>query len=196
MVGRASWTGRTPPEGWTLWHLVVFNAVVLGVFALAGALASSVSGAELTVAARPFASAHGIGPAGGDAWRIFTANVHVAALMLAGACSLGTFTLALLSWNGYVLGFGLSSLARGAPECLPLLARYVPLEFLALTLVAAASEHLALMGLRALVGKARVELKGIGRLVMLSLALLAAGALVEAEVMRAVQGMRVFPVEE
>lgn len=74
---------------------------------------------------------------------VLTGNLLVAGGLLAGACTLGAFTLALLLANGLMLGVGAVHLARDLPDMAPLLWRHVPLEFSALVTLAGVAEYIA-----------------------------------------------------
>ncbi len=59
-----------------------------------------------------------------DGLDIVAANLRAVAVMVLGAvCTGGVFAHAVLVWNGYGLGSGLSALSRGAPEVVDLALR-------------------------------------------------------------------------
>jgi uncharacterized membrane protein SpoIIM required for sporulation len=116
--------------------------------------------------------------------RILAGNLRVMATLLAGVCTLGLLTLWTLLSNAFVLGFGLSALARGMPEAMPLAARYVLLEFSAFVVAASVAEHLSFTVLRYLaIGtppRFKADLVGLATAV----AMLVVAAIVEADVTR------------
>jgi len=120
---------------------------------------------------------------------ILGGNLRVVATLLAGACTLGLFTLLDLLWNAFVLGFGLSTLARGTPAAIPLAFRYVPLEFSALVLAASAAEHLSFMVLRCLAAGETPRFTSVGVALAVALGMLVAAAVIEADVMQLVAGL-------
>jgi len=110
----------------------------------------------------------------------------VVAELLAGACTLGLFTLLNLLWNAFVLGFGLSTLARGTPAVMPLVIRYVPLEFSAFVLAASAVEHLSFMVLRCLAAEETPRFTSVIVALAVAIAMLVAAAIIEADMTRLV----------
>ena len=122
---------------------------------------------------------------------ILDGNVRVMATLLAGACTLGICTLLELLWNAFVLGFGLSALARGTPAAIPLVIRYVPLEFSAFVLTASAAEHLSFMVLRCLVAGEPPRFASATVALAVALGMLVAAAIIEAHVLRLVAGLAV-----
>ena len=122
---------------------------------------------------------------------ILDGNLRVVATLLAGTCTLGLFTLLDLSWNGFVLGFGLSGLARGTPAAIPLVIRYVPLEFSAFVLTASAAQHLSFTVLRCLASGEPPRFTSASVAIALALGMLAAAAVIEADVLRRVAGLAV-----
>ena len=120
---------------------------------------------------------------------ILGGNLRVVARLLAGACTLGLFTLVDLLWNAFVLGFGLSTLARGTPAAIPLAFRYVPLEFSALVLAASAAEYLSFMVLRCLAAGETPRFTSVGVALAVALGMLVAAAVIEADVMQLVAGL-------
>ena len=121
-----------------------------------------------------------------DAAYILRGNLRVAAGLLAGGCSLGLFTLIGLLYNAFLLGYGLFALTRSATGIEPFLASYVPLEFLALILVATATQHLALGVVRGLATGEPVRPKAGAVSLVVGGVLLVIAAVVEASVMPAI----------
>ena len=109
-------------------------------------------------------------------------NLRVVATLLAGGCTLGLFTLVHLLWNAFTLGFGLSTLARGSPEAIPLALRYVPLEFSAFVLVASATEHLSFTVLRYLAASETPRFRPATIALAIALGMLVVAAFIEARV--------------
>ena len=114
--------------------------------------------------------------------RILSGNLRVVASLLGGACTLGLFTLLELLWNAFGLGFGLSALARGTPAAIPLVLRYVPLEFSAFVLTASAAEHLSFMVLRCLATGGTPRFTSATLALATALGMLCAAAIIEARV--------------
>ena len=104
------------------------------------------------------------------------------AALLAGTCTLGLFTLLELLWNAVGLGIGLSALARGTPDAIPLVIRYVPLEFSAFVLAASAAEHLSFMVLRCLAAGEAPQFISVTAALAAALGMLVAAAIIEANV--------------
>ena len=98
----------------------------------------------------------------------------------------GLLTLLDLLWNAFILGFGLSTLARGSPEAIPLALRYVPLEFSAFVLAASAAEHLSFMVLRCLAAGETPRFTSVIIALAVAIAMLVAAAIIEADVTRLV----------
>jgi len=118
--------------------------------------------------------------------RILAGNLRVVATLLAGVCTLGLLTLWTLLSNAFVLGFGfgLSALARGVPEAIPLAARYVLLEFSAFVVAASVAEHLSFMVLRYLATGTQPRFKADLVGLATAVAMLVVAAIVEADVTR------------
>ena len=165
--------------------IVAFNAGCVLLAVCAGWQVSSMQNGQLEVAQDRVAS----DPAGDmrrHALHILGGNLRVVATLLAGACTLGLFTLLNLGWNAFVLGFGLSALARGTPAAIPLVFRYVPLEFLAFVLAAGAAEHLSFTVLRCLWAGETPRFTSFAVALALALGMLSAAAVIEADVTRLV----------
>ena len=103
-----------------------------------------------------------------------------------GACTLGLFTVLELGWHSFVLGFGLSALTRTSSEIIPLIARYVWLEFSAFVLAAAAAEHLSFTVLRCLAAGETPRFTSVVVTLATALGMLVAAAIIEANVTRLV----------
>jgi uncharacterized membrane protein SpoIIM required for sporulation len=116
--------------------------------------------------------------------KIFGGNVRVVGRLVIGACTLGIVTLRDLFWNAFVLGFGLSALLRTSPELLPLVLRYVPLEFSAFVLAASAGHHLAFAALRCLAAGETPRFNPSVVVAATALVMLIAAAVIEAGVAR------------
>ena len=161
--------------------LVAYNAALVSLAVCVGWHASSVGNAQFEV--RQDRAAH---DTAGDIRRhtlqILGGNLRVIATLLAGACTLGLLTLLDLLWNAFVLGFGLSALARGTPAPIPLAIRYVPLEFSAFVLAASAAEHLSFMVLRCLAVGERPRFISVFLALAVAVGLLVAAAVIEADV--------------
>ena len=123
------------------------------------------------------------------ALRILGGNLRVVATLLGGACTLGLFTLLELLWNAFGLGFGLSALARGTPAVLPLVIRYVPLEFSAFVLTASAAEHLSFMVLRCLATGGTPRFASAALTLAMALGMLVVAAIIEARVTQLVAAL-------
>jgi len=106
----------------------------------------------------------------------------VALALLSGICTFGTFTVVVLAWNGYLLGHGLAAIGRSTPELLPLMLRYVPLEFGAFVLIAAVSHYVTIHLARVLLGRSTRALGASAWATGLAVCLLVLGAWVEAHV--------------
>ncbi len=165
--------------------LVACNAALVSLAVCIGWHASSVRNSQFEV--RVDRAAH---DTAGDIRRhtlhILSGNLRVVATLLAGACTLGLFTLLDLLWNAFVLGFGLSTLARGTPAVMPLVIRYVPLEFSAFVLAASAAEHLSFMVLRCLAAGETPRFRSVIVAFAVAIGMLVAAAIIEADVMRLV----------
>ena len=171
--------------------LVAFNATLVALAVCVGWHASSVRNAQFEV--RPASLAN---DAAADmrrhALHILGGNLRVVATLLAGACTLGLLTLVDLLWNAFVLGFGLSALARGTPAAIPLVIRYVPLEFSAFVLAAGAAEHLSFMVLRCLAAGESPRFMPATIALVMALGMLVAAAIIEADVVRIVADLTVM----
>ena len=134
----------------------------------------------------PASQAAGMRP---QALEILDGNLRVVVGLLAGASTLGVFTLLELLWNAFQLGFGLSALARGTPGAVPLALRYVPLEFSAFVLAAVAAQHVAFTVLRCLATGERPRFMPATVALATALGLLATAAIVEARVAKLVAAL-------
>ena len=162
--------------------LVAFNAGLLSLAVCVGWHASSVRNGQFEVT---LGRAHDIaGDMRPHALHILSGNLRAVATLLAGACTLGLFTLLDLLWNAFLLGFGLSALARGTPGAIPLLIRYVPLEFSAFVLAAGAAEHLSFTVLRCLAAGEAPRFTSCAIALAMALGMLVAAAFIEADVAR------------
>ena len=168
--------------------LVAFNATIVWLAGGAGWCAAGASGARANV--RPVQVAVHGGQTRHDVRVILTGNLQVTRGLLAGSCTLGLSTMLELGRHSFVLGFGLSALTRSAPEIIPLLARYVPLEFSAFALAASAAEHLALTVLWCLAAGRTPRFTPMVATLAAALGMLIAAALIEADVARLVAGPR------
>ena len=164
--------------------LLAFNAVLVWLAAGAGWRASSARDARAEV--RPVQAALDGGQTLHDVLVILGGNLRVAAGLLMGSCTLGLFTVLELGRHSFVLGFGLSALTRSSPEIIPLVARYVPLEFSAFMLAGGAAEHLSLTVLRCLVAGETPRFTPVCVTLAAALGMLIAAALIEADVTRLV----------
>ncbi len=165
------------------WALFATNALLFGLTVGAGWFSAELRGEQLQV--RPFAGVTA-DRIHSDAAYILRANLRVAGGMLAGACTLGLFSLAGLLYNGFALGYGTAALARGAGHVLPFLASYAPLEFLAFLLVVTATQHLSFGVVRCLAAGEPVRPRaGIVSLATAAV-LLVVAAVVEASVIPAI----------
>ena len=163
--------------------LFAVNVLLLGLTACAGWISADLRGEQLQV--HPFADVTG-DRIQSDAAYILRGNLRVAAGMLAGACTLGLFSLVGLLYNGFLLGYGLSALARGAAEVLPFLASYVPLEFLGFILVVTGAQHLSFGVVRCLATGEPVRPRAGVVGLLAAGALLVVAAVVEASVIPAI----------
>jgi uncharacterized membrane protein SpoIIM required for sporulation len=120
----------------------------------------------------------------GHAATILSGNLRVVASLLAGACTLGLMTIRDLFWNAFVFGFGLSALMRSAPELLPQVLRYAPLEFSAFVLAASAGHHLTFTVLRCLAAGDTPQINSSILVLGTALVMLVAAAVIEAGVAR------------
>ena len=164
-------------------RLLAANVLLFGLAAAAGWFSADQRGEQLQV--RPPAQVTG-NRILSDAAYILRGNLRVAAGLLAGGCSLGLFTLIGLLYNAFLLGYGLFALTRSATGIEPFLASYVPLEFLALILVATATQHLALGVVRGLATGEPVRPKAGAVSLVVGGVLLVIAAVVEASVMPAI----------
>lgn len=161
--------------------LVAFNLLLIAAALIAGWIAARVADVPA------FLSSSGIAERAAMPWienfrTILVGNATVALIMLLGACTLGAVSVVTLSWNGFLLGFGLSSLVPEHCAVVLWLLSYVPLEFAALALVATASETLSVAGLRCLLYDVRPDLRPVGSLLRIAAALLLIAAAIEASV--------------
>ena len=161
--------------------LVAFNATLVSLAVCVGCHASSVRNGHSEVRQDSLANDTAT-DLRRHALRILGGNLRVVAALLAGACTLGLFTLMDLLWNAFVLGFGLSTLTRGTPAAIPLVIRYVPLEFSAFVLAASAAEHLSFMVLRCLAAGEAPRYTSVIIALAVALGLLCAAAIIEADV--------------
>ena len=163
--------------------LLATNVLLFSLAACAGWLSADRRGEQVQV--RPSGDVTG-DRIRSDAAYILRSNLRVAGVLLAGGCTLGLLTLVGLLYNAFYLGYGLSALTRGATEIVPFLASYVPLEFLALILIATATQHLSLGVFRGLAAGEPIQLST--GLVVLAIGgvLLVVAAVVEASVMPAI----------
>ena len=168
-------------RSWSM--LLAANVLLFGLAACAGWLSADRRGEQVQV--RPSADITG-DRIRSDAAYILRSNLRVAGGLLAGACTLGLLTLVGLLYNAFHLGYGLSALTRGAPEILPFLASYVPLEFLALILVATATQHLSWGVVRGLATGEPVRFSAGAVSLIIGGVLLVVAAVVEASVMPAI----------
>ena len=173
-----------------MWVLVAFNTALVSLAVCVGWHVSSVRNGQFEVGVD-----RATNDTAGDRRRhtvhILDGNLRVVARLLAGACTLGLCTLLDLLWNAFVLGFGLSALARGTPAAIPLVIRYVPLEFSAFVLAASAAEHLSFMVLRCLASGESPRFTSATVALGVSFGMLVAAAIIEANVMRLVAGLAV-----
>ena len=170
--------------------LVAFNTALVSLAVCVGWHASSVRNSQFEVRVDK-ATIDTAGDMRRHAVHILDGNLRVVAALLAGACTLGLFTLLDLLWNAFVLGFGLSGLARGTPAAIPLVIRYVLLEFSAFVLTASAAEHLSFMVLRCLAAGDPPRFRSATVALAVALGMLVAAAIIEANVMRLVAGLTV-----
>ena len=163
--------------------LLAANVLLFGLTFCAGWFSADRRGEQVQV--RPPAEVTG-DDIRSDAAYILRGNLRVAAGLLAGGCTLGLFTLIGLLYNAFLLGYGLSALTASAREVVPFLVSYVPLEFLALLLIATATQHLSLGVVRGLATGAPVRLRAGAVSLVIGGALLVVAAVVEASVMPAI----------
>ena len=168
-------------RSWSM--LLAANVLLFGLTFCAGWFSADRRGEQVQV--RPPAEVTG-DDIRSDAAYILRGNLRVAAGLLAGGCTLGLFTLIGLLYNAFLLGYGLSALTASAREVVPFLVSYVPLEFLALLLVATATQHLSLGVVRGLATGAPVRLRAGAVSLVIGGALLVVAAVVEASVMPAI----------
>ncbi len=121
--------------------------------------------------------------------RILGGNLQVVTSLLGGACTLGLFTRLELLSNAFGLGFGLSALARGTPAAIPLVIRYVPLEFSAFVLTASAAEHLSFTVLRCLATGETPRFTSATLALAMALGMLVVAAIIEARVTQLVAAL-------
>lgn len=115
-----------------------------------------------------------------DVVHILGANLRVVATMTFGACTFGMLPAAVLVWNGYSLGVGLVDLSLSAPEHLPVVMTYAPLEFLALALASAGSMSLSFRIAACLFAGEPIAVKGPLLAQTVAVAMLVAAAVIEA----------------
>ena len=163
--------------------LLAVNVLLFGLTFCAGWSSADRRGEQVQV--RPSADVSG-NRIRSDAAEILSVNLRVVAGLLAGGCTLGLFTLVGLLYNAFLLGYGLSALTGSADEVVPFLVSYVPLEFLALILVATATQHVSLGVARGLATGEPVRLKAGAVHLVLGCVLLVVAAVVEASVMPAI----------
>ncbi len=165
--------------------LVACNAALVSLAVCVGWHAASARHLQLEV--QPDRATHDTaGNSRRQALHILGGNLRVVATLLVGACTLGLFTLLELLWNAFGLGFGLSALARGSPEAIQLVIRYVPLEFSGFVLAASAAEHLSFMVLRCLAAGETPRFTPAAVALAVALGMLVAAAIIEADVTRLV----------
>ena len=161
--------------------LLVVNAGLVGLAFGVGWFAAGIEGGRLGLDEGPPEPANASVLA--DGLDIVAANLRAVAVMVLGAvCTGGVFAHAVLVWNGYGLGSGLSALSRGAPEVVDLALRYVPLEFAALVLAATAAQGLAAAALRSLWGDQPLRIRGVPTTFAAAFVLLVSAAFIEADV--------------
>ena len=168
--------------------LVAHNAALVSLAVCVGWHASSVRNAQLDVRL-DMAGPDSAENVRQQALAILSGNLRVVATLVAGACTLGLFTLLELLWISVGLGFGLSALARGTPDAIPLVIRYVPLEFLAFVLAARAAEHLSFMVLRCLASGEAPRFTAVTVTLAVAFGMLVVAAIVEAGVTQLVAGL-------
>ena len=130
------------------------NAGMLAAACATGWIVAATRGVELPVEP-PRAAASDI------YWFLVGNNSRVLIALVAGAFTFGIYSAIVLVWNGYFLGVGLSSLARGAPDLLLPAAPHVTLEFTALLLAASAGWVLLGDCVGCLAGNRPVRIHGI-----------------------------------
>lgn len=168
--------GRRLGQSWS--SLLLLNTTLLTVSILAGAWFSP-AGPQLEPAEAVVGDA---GSARGVFAQVLATNVQVVALLMVGAATLGLLSASIIIWNGYQLGLGLTPLFSSEPHQACLLMRYVPIEFLALVLAAAASMKLSCEIVGALFAAGPVSLRAPALAVAAALVLLVAAAAIEAHV--------------
>lgn len=119
-------------------------------------------------------------------FQIVEANLRVILLMALGVASLGVYTGVHLVANGYVLGSGLATLRGVSPGLIPLVLLYIPLEFGAFVLTAAAALLAVVDVVSGLAVRRRFRMTTIVGLVGWAIVLILLGAAVEIRVMHAV----------
>ena len=125
-----------------VWRVLIAG-VLLAVACGAGWLAAG--GGRIDRVAVAGAS-HGTGATGSRvaaAIHILRRNLAVVGALCLGACTLGVLTVAIVLWNGFHLGVGMSLLSTSRPDVAYLAMAYVPMEFLAFSVAAGASLLLA-----------------------------------------------------
>ncbi len=163
--------------------LLAVNVLLFGLAVCAGWFSAGVMGEQLHVRAPTEVTGDRIRA---DAGYILRGNLRVAGTLLAGACTLGLFTLFGLLYNAFLLGYGLSALIRGAAEVVPFLVSYVPLEFAAFLLVATAAQHLSFGVVRCLATGESVPFRAGAASLVAAGVLLVVAAIVEASVIPAI----------
>jgi uncharacterized membrane protein SpoIIM required for sporulation len=123
-------------------------------------------------------------PGGGDRTRgvvtgflhVFGGNLRVVATLLLGSCTFGVLAVVVLLWNGYNLGYGLRGLPHDARS---LVLIYVPLEFLAVGVAAAASLGLSYRIAMCLLFGASIRVRSLLLILLVSVTLFGAAAALE-----------------
>lgn len=162
------------------WLIALNSGLVLAAL-LAGWIASTVADAPAYLSSSGIAK-QVAAPWGENFRTILAGNATVVGIMLLGLCTLGAVSLVTLCWNGFLLGFGLSSLFRAHTAVVLWLLLYVPLEFAALALAAAASEALSIAVVSYLLHDTRPRLRPVWSVLAAAMALLVLGAAIEAHV--------------
>lgn len=118
-------------------HVVAFNFTLMGVAITVGWIAAQAA----TVPGDLLSSMSGTGDEA-DVFRdlsfILKANLGVILIALLGAVTMGLLSGLVVVWNGYHLGFGLALVVDSTPERALALMRYLPFEFVAITMASAA----------------------------------------------------------
>ena len=117
-----------------------------------------------------------------DTKYIATQNLKVIGQILTGIGTAGVSSSIVMLWNGYRLGYGLSAVARRAPQHLAKMLFYVPLEFSAFMAATIGTHYLLWRLMQYVLGvdvKLGLALLRAGMAVSLALALLLLSAVVE-----------------